>query len=118
MRGLASSLVFGLLVTIFAQAAAPATVRLRATPQKYREFYAIDDARIPISIRNQLAEPARTAHRGRVRWTIETDALVRNLVPRVARRRTPRDSDYNRRGRVGRRRPRVGPVCERLPSLG
>ena len=47
MRRLDSSLVFGLLVTILAQAAASATVKLRAAPQKFREFYAIDDARIP-----------------------------------------------------------------------
>ena len=77
MRRLDSSLVFGLLVTILAQAAASATVKLRAAPQKFREFYAIDDARIPINIRNQLAKPARTARRGRAQWTAETDALVR-----------------------------------------
>src|SRR5437867_2251294 len=77
MRRLDSSLVLGLLVTILAQAAASATVKLRATPQKFREFYAIDDARIPINIRNQLAKPARTARRGRAQWTAETDALVR-----------------------------------------
>lgn len=77
MRHLASSLVFGLIVVIFAQAAAPASVRLRATPQKFREFYAINDPRIPLSIRNQLAKPARTARGGGARWTIETDALIR-----------------------------------------
>ena len=77
MRRLASSLVFGLLVTIFAQAAAAAIVRPRATPQKFREFYAIDDARIPIGVRNQLAKPARTVRRRGTQWTIEKDALIR-----------------------------------------
>ena len=77
MRRLASSLVFGLLVTIFAQALPQATIKLRATPQKFREFYATDDARIPISVRNQLAKPARTARRANAQWTIETDALIR-----------------------------------------
>ena len=80
MRRLASSLVFGLLATIFAQAATPATVKLRATPQKFREFYAIDDERIPIGIRNQLAKPARTARRGGTQWTIETDSLIRTAI--------------------------------------
>ncbi|HEV8482288.1 MAG TPA: hypothetical protein VGV87_01910 [Blastocatellia bacterium] len=81
MRHLASSLVYGLIVVMFPQAGAPATVTLRATPQKFREFYAIDDARIPITIRKQLAKPARTAHRDGARWTIETDTLVRHSVP-------------------------------------
>jgi len=70
-------LVFGLIVMMAAQVAAPATVKLRATPQKFRAFYSISDARIPISIRNQLAKPARTARRAGARWTIETDALIR-----------------------------------------
>jgi hypothetical protein len=83
MRHFASSLVFGLIVMIFAQAAPPAAVKLRATPQKFREFYAFDDARIPISIRNQLAKPARTARRGSARWAIETGALVQDLVPQA-----------------------------------
>ena len=81
MRHLPSSIVFCLIVMIVAQAAAPANVKLRTTPQKFRTFYAIDDARIPISIRNRLAKPARTASRGLVRWTIDADALVRNSVP-------------------------------------
>ena len=80
MRHLALPLVVGLIVLIFAQAAASATVKLRATPQKFRTFYATDDARIPISVRNQLAKPAGTARRGRARWTIETDALIRTPI--------------------------------------
>jgi hypothetical protein len=83
MRRLASSLVVGLIVMMFGQAAASASVRLRATPQKFRSFYAIEDERIPLSIRNQLAKPARTARRGRIGWTVETDALSRNSVPRT-----------------------------------
>ena len=81
MRNGALSLVVGLIVLIFAQAAASAaTVKLRATPQKFREFYAINDRRIPISIRDQLAKPARTARRGGTRWTIETDAIIRTPI--------------------------------------
>src|SRR6266404_5427870 len=80
MRRLVSSLLLGLLVAIFAQAATPATVKLRATPQKFREFYAINDWRIPESIRHQLAKPARTARIGSARWTIETDALIRTPI--------------------------------------
>jgi len=77
MRRLASSLVAGVLLTIFAQALPQATVKLRATPQKFREFYTTDDARIPISVRNQLATPARAAQRANAQWTVETDALIR-----------------------------------------
>ena len=65
---------------MFAQAAAPSGVKLRATPQKFREFCALDDPRIPISIRNQLAKPARTARRGSAHWTLETDALVGTAI--------------------------------------
>jgi hypothetical protein len=83
MRHFASSLVFGLFVTMGAQAAGPAVVKLRATPQKFRAFYAIEDVRIPTGVRNQLTKPARIARRGNVRWTIETDALVRNTVPQA-----------------------------------
>jgi hypothetical protein len=77
MCRLASSLVFGLIVMMFAEAAAPPTVKLRATPQKFRTFYSISDPRIPISIRNQLAKPAQSARKGSATWTIETDALIR-----------------------------------------
>src|SRR6266568_1352191 len=77
---LASSLVFGLLVTLLAQSAVPASVRLRATPQKFREFYTIDDARIPIGVHNRLAKPARTVRRAGAQWTIETDALIRTPI--------------------------------------
>jgi hypothetical protein len=83
MRHLASSLVVGLIALSVAQAAAPAAVRLRATPQKFRKFYAIEDSRIPLAIRNQLAKPARTARTGAARWTIETDALVRESAPQT-----------------------------------
>jgi hypothetical protein len=80
MRRLASTAVVGLIVAIFAEAAAPAAVRLRATPQKFREFYAIGDERIPISVRNQLAKPARAAHARRARWRVEADALIRSSI--------------------------------------
>ncbi len=89
MSHLASSLIFGLIVMMFADAAASATVKLRATPQKFREFYAIEDARIPMSIRQQLAKPARTARRGSGRWTIETDALIRTSRAQGARDSVP-----------------------------
>jgi hypothetical protein len=80
MRHLASYLVFGLIALVIVEGVAPATVRLLATPQKFREFYAINDPRIPLSIRNELAKPARTARRGSARWTIETDTLVRTAI--------------------------------------
>ncbi len=86
MRHRSSSLVFGLIVVILAQAAALAGVKLRATPQKFREFYSIDDARIPISIQNQLSNPARTARKGKARWTIETDALIRTPIEKSSAR--------------------------------
>jgi hypothetical protein len=84
MRNLTSSLVLGLIVMMFAQVAAPATARLRATPQKFRAFYGLEDVRIPINIRNQLANPARTARRGSTHWTIEKDALIRTSGGRGA----------------------------------
>lgn len=69
--------------SMFPPSAAPASVRLRATPQKVRTFYAIEDARIPARIRKQLAEPIQTARRGNTRWTVESDALVRETTPRA-----------------------------------
>lgn len=79
----ASSLVFGLIAVMVAEAAAPATVRLRRTPQKFRSFYSTDNARIPHGVRNQLAAPARTASRGSERWAVETDALIHQSHPRA-----------------------------------
>jgi len=67
---------------MFSQAAA-APAKLRATPQKFRSFYAVDDKRIPISVRKHLAEPAQAARSGSARWTVETDALIRNSIPRA-----------------------------------
>ena len=71
-------LVFGFVITITAGAAVPGKIRLRATPQKFRTVYAVDDTRIPKKIRDQLAQPARTARIGSVRWTVESDALIRD----------------------------------------
>ena len=83
MRHLASSLVLSLIVMTFPQASALATVKLRTTPQKFRTFYASEDARIPIHIREQLREPRRIARRGRHRWSLEADALIRESLPRM-----------------------------------
>jgi hypothetical protein len=83
MRHLVSSLILGLLAAMLPAAAAPATVKLRATPQKFRSFYASEDARIPIHIRNRLAAPQRVAHRGGIRWRLETDALIRDSFPQA-----------------------------------
>jgi hypothetical protein len=56
MRRLASSLIFGLILLMLPRAALPAGVKLRATPQKFRAFYASEDARVPAHIRRQLVE--------------------------------------------------------------
>jgi hypothetical protein len=56
-------------------------VRERATPQKFRAFFATDDPQIPIRIRRPLLEPARSAMRGGVGWSIESDALRRDTSP-------------------------------------
>ena len=81
MRNLASSLILGLSIVLIADGAAPARVKLQATPQKFRTFYATGDAKIPIEIRNQLASPAETARRGGERWSVESNTVVRNSVP-------------------------------------
>jgi hypothetical protein len=83
MRHLAWSLIFGLIVATFPPHAALAAVRLRATPQKFRTFYANGDARVPAHIRDELQQPRRSARRGRHMWSLETDALVRDSVPRA-----------------------------------
>ena len=80
-RHLALSLISGLVGAMLAEAATSATVRLRATPQKFRSFYAIDDSRIPQRIRTQLAAPARNVRSGTERWAVETGALIRVSPP-------------------------------------
>jgi hypothetical protein len=106
LRRLASFVLFGLILNAYAEAADP-PIKLRATPQKFCTFYAHDDTRIPLSIRNKLANPAketysgsarhqipekvrdqlaqraRTAPRGRVRWSIESDVLIRDSDTRL-----------------------------------
>jgi len=101
LRRLASCVLVGLILNIYCGAANRA-VRLRATPQKFCTFYADDDARIPLSIRNKLANAVkearggsvrhgipekirdqsapneRTAPRSGVRWSVESDALIRD----------------------------------------
>ncbi len=81
MRHLTSLLILALIVMEAQRAVTLAGVKLRRTPQKFRTFYSIDDARIPNGIRKQLAEPARTAARSGARWALEQDALVRESVP-------------------------------------
>lgn len=78
---LASFLVSILIVVMVVETASPASASLRATLQKFRSFYSIDDARIPLRIRDQLAAPARTASKGSTRWSVETDALIRDSHP-------------------------------------
>ena len=77
MRRVASSFLFALIIASLAQTAVKPAVKLRASPQKFRTFYANHDSRIPIAIRNQLANPSRTAQRGNESWTVKPDALVR-----------------------------------------
>jgi hypothetical protein len=76
-KSLVRFLVSGIAIALLAQSAL-AGIRLRATPQKFRTFYSIDDARIPLNIRKQLSEPVQSAMRAGTRWTIEPDALIRN----------------------------------------
>jgi hypothetical protein len=76
MRKLTSALIIGVITVMLAEGA-PTTVRLRATPQKFRSFYSLNDARIPVSVRNRLARASVSARRGAVQWAIATDALVR-----------------------------------------
>ena len=67
----------GLIVANLAEATVTSSVKLRVTPQKFRTFYAMDDVRIPIGIRDRLAGKARTARRGTEVWSVENDELVR-----------------------------------------
>src|SRR2546423_5136897 len=83
MRRLTSSLAFSLVAVISLPLFAPAAVKLRPTPQKFRTFYATDEARIPVRIREQLRQPQQTAQRGGARWGLEAEALVRESLPRV-----------------------------------
>src|SRR2546423_7212291 len=83
MRRLTSSLAFSLVAVISLPLFAPAAVKLRPTPQKFRTFYATDEARIPVRIREQLRQPQQAAQRGGARWGLEADALVRESLPRV-----------------------------------
>jgi hypothetical protein len=59
--------------------ALPRAVKLRATPQKYRTFYANDDARIPPTIRVKLENPALQTQIAKAVWRVEDDAIVRDL---------------------------------------
>ena len=81
MRYLVSLLVIGLIVIMCSAALTPAAVRLRPTLQKFRTFYTNEDARIPATIRNELARPHQTARRGHVTWRVEADALLRDSQP-------------------------------------
>jgi len=77
MRRLTSAVIISMIAMMLAEAA-PTTVMLRATPQKFRSFYSSNDARIPVGVRNRLASPSIRASRGAVQWSIESDALVRS----------------------------------------
>ena len=81
-KSLVRFLVTGIAIALLAQSAV-ALVKLRATPQKFRTFYSVDDARIPSNIRKQLSEPSQSAMRAGTRWTIEPDALIRNSGSRL-----------------------------------
>src|SRR5688572_8665794 len=75
---------FSTLLTVVvlcgAVSALPRAVKLRATPQKFRTFYANDDSRIPSSIRARLAKSQREAQVKGVVWRVEVEAIVR-LIP-------------------------------------
>ncbi len=70
---------FFLLVALLANAgnAAPRAVQLRATPQKFRTFYADNDSRIPASIRARLEKSQREAQFGKAIWRVEEEAIIR-----------------------------------------
>src|SRR2546423_7335659 len=83
MRRLVSSLALSLVVVVSLSLFAPAAVKLRPAPQKFRTFYASDEARIPVRIREQLRLPQQAAQRGGTRWSLEADALVRESLTRL-----------------------------------
>src|SRR5215510_5916554 len=78
IRRCAMELVCVLVITVTARPAVPGRIRLQAQPQKFRTFYAINDARIPKDIRDQLAQPVQSGRWGSVRWSIESDTLIRD----------------------------------------
>jgi hypothetical protein len=55
------------------------SVKLRATPQKFRTFYTHDDSRIPAAIRAKLEKPATQAQAAQAVWRIEGEAILRSL---------------------------------------
>jgi hypothetical protein len=75
---------FSTLLTVVllcgAISALPRAVKLRASPQKFRTFYANDDSRISSSIRARLAKSQREAQVKGVVWRVEEEAIVR-LTP-------------------------------------
>jgi hypothetical protein len=81
MRHLVSLVIISLIVSVFSPVVTPAAVRLRPTPQKFRTFYTNEDARVPRSIRKELARPQQTARRGHVSWRVEAAALLRDSQP-------------------------------------
>src|SRR5262245_38534097 len=81
MRLPALALILSLTVSLIAHGS-PTSIKLRATPQKFRTFYSSDDPKIPPTIRNQLANQTRSTQRLGVRWTIESNALIRASAPR------------------------------------
>ncbi|HKQ07281.1 MAG TPA: hypothetical protein VJ464_19305 [Blastocatellia bacterium] len=83
MRRLTSLFAFSLIVAILPPPSVPAAVKLRATPQKFRTFYASDDARVPARIREQLRHRQQHAQGGGQRWGLEAEALVRESLPRA-----------------------------------
>src|SRR5437868_10062087 len=83
MRRLVSSLALSLIVVVSLSLFAPAAVKLRPGPHKFRPVYASNEARIPVRIREQLRQPQQAAQRDGTRWSLEADSLVRGSLPRV-----------------------------------
>ncbi len=81
MRHLLSLVAIALIVALLPPAVMPFPLRPGPTPQKFRTFYAAEDKRIPAAVRQQLAEPRRTARRGQIDWRLEADALIRDTAP-------------------------------------
>jgi hypothetical protein len=71
------------LLPSFVNAVTAQKVQLRATPQKFRTFYADADSRIPAAIRAKLEKPSTQAQIGKITWRVEENAMIRDLPARL-----------------------------------
>jgi hypothetical protein len=59
------------------------SVKLRATPQKFRSFYTDNDTRIPEAVRAKLETPSTRARAGKALWRLEAEAIMREQPSRL-----------------------------------